>query len=271
MLSLLLPPALIPVQWRLVAEDHLEINDGQNESESDSGDGGLFIAGEERFAENHPSSSVLFAEVKQNDKGLSPEARMRLLDSIFLAFDDLVKEAGAVKIETIAGVYVVAANVAGQVDPCHAATLSRLALRFASVIPKLAASFSSNNSPLPSTGARMVECLLGIDSGAVIGGVIGKLLPRYRIFGDTVNTAARMQTSSEPGRVQVREPQCEGCLPREIMGGGGIFSFLPRRQTLSELEPGRVQVGLFSGSLRTFWKEQRIRTGTLERDACSEK
>ena len=207
-LSLLLPPALIPVKWRLVSDDDKEPGDGP-QSEQEGGDGGgagLFIAGEERFAESHPSASVLFAEIKQNDKDLSPKARMRLLDSIFLAFDDLVAEAGAVKIETIAGVYVVAANVAGQVDAHHAATLSRLALRFASVVPQLAESFPSNKSPLPTMGAQRVECLLGIDSGAVIGGVIGKLLPRYRIFGDTVNTAARLETSSEPGRVQVRGP-----------------------------------------------------------------
>ena len=205
MLSLLLPPALIPVKWRLADGDDGEPSGGP-QSEPDNGGASLFLAGEERFAESYPSASVLFAEIKQSDKDLSPEARMRLLDNIFLAFDDLVAEAGAVKIETIAGVYVVAANVAGQVDAHHAATLSRLALRFASVVPQLAESFPSNKSPLPTMGAQRVECLLGIDSGAVIGGVIGKLLPRYRIFGDTVNTAARRETSSEPGRVQVRGP-----------------------------------------------------------------
>ena len=69
--------------------------------------------------------------------------------------------------------------VAHMPAPNHVEVLSRLALSFQDVIPYVIASFHLE------PGA--IHLKVGINSGPVIGGVIGKLLPRYRIFGDTVN------------------------------------------------------------------------------------
>ena len=91
--------------------------------------------------------------------------------------------------------------VADEKAPNHVEVLSRLALRFAETVPKIAASFASDPDLKEFfAGSHTTEIRLGIDTGAVIGGVIGRLLPRYRVFGDTVSRAiggsacAAMQT-----------------------------------------------------------------------------
>ena len=149
---------------------------------------------------------------------LSPESRLLLLDHIFLRFDDLVKQAGALKIETVGEVYLVAANVAGVAVPDHALVLSRLALQFVAAVREMTADSRASVEALDDSAMRL-DVRVGINSGPITAGVIGKLLPRYRIFGDTVNTAARMETNAEPGRVQLSASSAEllkGHLPPDI-------------------------------------------------------
>ena len=149
---------------------------------------------------------------------LSPESRLLLLDQIFLRFDELVKQAGALKIETVGEVYLVAANVAGVSVHDHALVLSRLALQFVTAVREIETAFRADVEGSSDSALRL-EARVGINSGPITAGVIGKLLPRYRIFGDTVNTAARMESHAERGRVQLSASSAEllkGRLPPDI-------------------------------------------------------
>ena len=138
--------------------------------------------------------------VSQSDEQLklSPESRLLLLDHIFLRFDELVKEAGAIKIETVGDVYLVAANVAGVAVPDHALVLSRPGLKFVAAVHEIEAAFRAEVEGF-SDSALQLEARVGINSGPLIGGVIGKLLPRYRIFGDTVGGGDHSRTVSAKG------------------------------------------------------------------------
>ena len=86
--------------------------------------------------------------------------------------------------------------------PGHAVVLARLALQFVAAVHEMETAFRNDVEGFDE-GDVHLEVRVGINSGPVTGGVIGKLLPRFRLFGDTVNTAARMETTSEPGRVQL--------------------------------------------------------------------
>ena len=196
---------------------------------------------------------------------LSPETRLMRLDHIFLRFDDLVKHAGALKIETVGGVYLVAANVAGVTNHEHASVLSRLGLQFVAAVREMEAAFRAEVEGFSDSALRLVV-RVGVNSGPVIGGVIGKLLPRYRIFGDTVNTAARMETNSEPGRVQLSASSAE--LLRKNLPPG--VTLVPR----GEIEvKGKVRRVLF-GVRQFLWdradfkgQKGRVRARRL---VCSE-
>jgi adenylate cyclase len=116
---------------------------------------------------------------------------VRLLNSIFSRFDSLVEKHGLEKIKTIGDAYMVAGGVPIQ-RPGHAIAIAEMALDMLTVLRRLSADFG-----------REILIRIGIDSGAAVAGVIGNQKPFYDVWGDTVNTAARMETHGIPGQIQV--------------------------------------------------------------------
>ena len=116
---------------------------------------------------------------------LSPETRLMLLDHVFLRFDGLAERAGVLKIETVGNVYLAAANVAHVAIKDHAVALSRLALQFVAAVREIEAASRAmfeeeGEGGADAASALALEVRIGINSGPLIGGVIGRLLPRYR-------------------------------------------------------------------------------------------
>src|SRR5215217_4573862 len=149
---------------------------------------------QEVIAERSEEVSVLFADVM----GFTPVAErlpaeevVVLLDEIFSAFDDLVTSHGLEKIKTIGDGYLAAAGIpTPRAD--HAEATARLALAMRQALADL---------PIASG----LSLRVGIDSGPVVAGVIGRTKFGYDVWGDTVNTASRMQSHAPPGAIQVTE------------------------------------------------------------------
>ncbi len=150
-------------------------------------------AGREPIADRHPEVSVLFADLVNFTplaERLDPADLVRLLHGLFTEFDDLTRALGLEKVKTIGDAYMV---VAGLPHPRadHADVLSTLALQLLQVPAR--------------QGHPELELRIGIHSGPVVAGVIGRHKFAFDVWGDTVNMAARLESHGEPGRIQISE------------------------------------------------------------------
>jgi len=116
-----------------------------------------------------------------------------LLEEIFTAFDGLVKERGLRKIKTLGNSYMAAAGVPAM-TPDHAARAVHLSLDMLDAV----AHFNER-------GGHALQVRIGVASGPVVAGVIGKRMYVYDVWGDAVTTASRMESHGVAGRVQVSE------------------------------------------------------------------
>lgn len=140
-------------------------------------------------ARNHSSASVLFADFKGFSAlaaTLSPDQLIGLLDEAFSAFDEIVAAHGLEKIKTIGDAYMCAGGVPEE-DKDHPARTVRAALAMQEYL----------------TGSEHFAARIGIHTGPVVAGVVGKHKFVYDIWGDTVNQAARLEGEGEPGRVAI--------------------------------------------------------------------
>jgi class 3 adenylate cyclase len=148
------------------------------------------------IAESHDEVTVLFADVVDFTpftERTEPERVVGVLDEIFSTFDALAERHGLEKIKTIGDAYMVAAGLP-EPRPDHARAMAEMAL-------DMQAEFSSRCTALGVDLAIRI----GMDSGPVIAGVIGRHKFIYDLWGDTVNTASRMESHGLAGRIQVSE------------------------------------------------------------------
>ena len=141
------------------------------------------------FADPVADCSVLFADLvgfTELSQRLPADDVVKLLNGIFSRFDDLTEASGLTKIKTIGDGYMVAAGVLAPRDD-HATALASLAL-----------AMQGEMEAFEGLALRV-----GINSGPVIAGVIGKRGLVYDLWGDTVNVAARMASGGVAGGVQV--------------------------------------------------------------------
>lgn len=150
----------------------------------------------EIIADRFQDVSVLFADIVQFTRfcpGMHPEQLVAVLNEIFADFDNIADSRGLEKIKTIGDAYMAAAGLPTPAAN-HAARAAHMAMDM----------FESLDRFNLRRGYNM-QLRVGIHSGAVIAGVIGRRKFIYDLWGDTVNIASRMESHGIAGRIQVTE------------------------------------------------------------------
>jgi class 3 adenylate cyclase len=148
------------------------------------------------IADKYDQVTLLFADVVNftpKASLLTPEELVAFLNRIFSSFDALAEKHGLEKIKTIGDAYMVAAGLP-EAQPEQVATAANMALDMLETVRDLSNEIGEE-----------VSVRIGIHTGPAVAGVLGKRKLFYDVWGDTVNTAARMEAFGSPGRIQVTE------------------------------------------------------------------
>ena len=150
----------------------------------------------ELIADSFAEVTVLFADIVEFTKfsvGVSPEVLVDILNDIFTRFDTIADKHGLEKIKTIGDCYMAAAGIPVPVTD-HAIRAANMALDMIEAVERY--NEHSNYS---------LRVRIGISTGSVVAGVIGKRKFLYDLWGDVVNTASRMESHGVSGRIQMTE------------------------------------------------------------------
>jgi len=188
----------------------------------------------ETIADNFTEVTILFADIVGFTKlsaRVSPTELVNLLNEIFSEFDGLADRWNLEKIKTIGDAYMV---VGGLPDPSddHAASIAEMAL-------DMQAAIAHFNEKYANSHDQPIDIRIGINTGAVVAGVIGQKKFIYDLWGDAVNTASRMESHGIPGSIQVSASTYELLQNDYIFEDRGVISVKGKGEMKTYLLVGR--------------------------------
>ncbi|XP_045521207.1 guanylate cyclase 32E [Pieris brassicae] len=188
--------------------------------------------GEPVQAESYECVTIYFSDIVGFTRLAAtntPIQVVEILNELYTCCDSVISYYNVYKVETIGDAYMV---VGGLPDHCsrHAAEVASLALHMLDAIPNI------KINGLPTAKLRI---RIGIHSGQCAAGVVGTKMPRYCLFGDTVNTAARLESTGEPQRIHISD---------------ATYQLLKQHGGYKLKERGVINIK-GKGDIRTWWLE----------------
>ncbi|XP_044257386.1 atrial natriuretic peptide receptor 2-like [Tribolium madens] len=155
------------------------------------------ITGEAVLAETFENVTIHFSDIvgfTQLSANSTPLQVVEFLNDLYICFDSIIDNFDVYKVETIGDSYMVVSGLPVRNGNKHAREIARMSL----ALLKAVKTFKIRHRPEESLKLR-----IGIHTGPCVAGVVGLKMPRYCLFGDTVNTASRMETNGSPLRVHI--------------------------------------------------------------------
>ncbi|KAL5007791.1 hypothetical protein ScPMuIL_016597 [Solemya velum] len=151
------------------------------------------------YPEIFEAATVFFSDIvgfTEMSAMSSPIQVVDLLNDLYTVFDDIIDQHDVYKVETIGDAYMVASGLPKRNGIQHVAEIANMALHFLEAIT----GFRIQHLP-----DRRMQIRVGIHSGPCCAGIVGLAMPRYCLFGDTVNTASRMESKGEAQKIHISE------------------------------------------------------------------
>lgn len=152
---------------------------------------------------NYEDVTILFTDIcgfTELSSASEPLDIVELLNDIYSCFDEIIDLYDCYKVETIGDSYMVASGVPKLNGSQHLSEISKLALHLLKAVQTI----KIRHKP-----SAVLKMRLGIHTGPVVAGVVGRKMPRYCLFGDTVSIASRMESAGLPMKIQVSETTYE--------------------------------------------------------------
>uniref|UniRef100_A0AC35U5Z3 Guanylate cyclase n=1 Tax=Rhabditophanes sp. KR3021 TaxID=114890 RepID=A0AC35U5Z3_9BILA len=163
-----------------------------------------FVSNELKMGRSVPpkmfdQSSVMFTDIcdfSQICSATTPFNIVALLNDLYSGFDTIIAKFDSYKVETIGSTQLIVSGIPMENGRNHIANLSDLALHFIEFV---------KTYKIPHKKEQKLTICIGIHTGPVAAGVVGLAAPRYCLFGDTVNTSSRMETTGVSSQIQVSD------------------------------------------------------------------
>ncbi|CAL4066628.1 unnamed protein product, partial [Meganyctiphanes norvegica] len=189
--------------------------------------------GEQVSPESYDNVTIYFSDIvgfTLLSAESAPLQIVNMLNELYTCFDAVIGDYDVYKVETIGDAYMVVSGLPISNGDAHAAEIASMALKLLHAVKN----FTIRHRPGDTLKLR-----IGIHSGPCVAGVVGLTMPRYCLFGDTVNTASRMESTGEPLRIHISQTN------KTILDKLGGYVILER---------GLIQVK-GKGQMMTYWLE----------------
>ncbi|XP_049608409.1 atrial natriuretic peptide receptor 1-like [Syngnathus scovelli] len=204
--------------------------------------------GKSSEAQSYVSATVFFSDIvgfTQLSSSSTPYQVVDFLNKLYTTFDDIIDNYDVYKVETIGDAYMVVSGVPQENGIRHASEIASMALDLVGVC---------RTFRIPHKPNTQLQIRAGIHSGPVVAGVVGTKMPRYCLFGDTVNTASRMESTSLALKIQCSASVfylleeiggyvlvCRGMM--QVKGKGDMVTYWLDGKTSKELDGKCVPAG----------------------------